>query len=31
MNSKKAKKLRKFAKQMATTDAEVEYTLTKNT
>lgn len=29
MNSKKAKKLRKLAKQMATTDAEVEYTLTK--
>lgn len=29
MNSKKAKKLRKLAKQMATTDVEVEYTLTK--
>ena len=29
MNGKKAKKLRKFAKQMATTDADVEYKLTR--
>lgn len=29
MNSKKAKKLRKFARQMATTENEVQYTLTK--
>lgn len=28
MNGKKAKKLRRFAKQMATTDSEVEYILT---
>ena len=29
MNGKKAKQLRKFAKQMATTDVEVEYKLTR--
>ena len=29
MNGKKAKQLRKFAKQMSTTDVEVEYKLTR--
>lgn len=29
MNGKKAKKLRKFAKQMSTTDSEVKYNLTR--